>query len=56
MMPLIISSVCIAGFMWLSKFTAPISSSKWHDEREREKFMREREKLSRVSASWYMFR
>ncbi len=56
MIPLCISGAFIAGVMWIARLTAPISQRKWHDEREFEKFRREREEWSRLTIYWNLNR
>jgi hypothetical protein len=44
MIPLMIGGVFLAGYVLLIKLTEPSSPRRWQDERECDKFYREREK------------
>ena len=52
MIPLIIGGVFLAGYLWIIKLTEPNSPKHWYDQREFEKFMRERERLSKSANFW----
>jgi len=56
MLPLFIGSTFIAGIMWIAKLTSPKSDKEWHDEQEREEFMREHEKWSKATVFQQLLR